>query len=143
MPATNPRLTITLSPSVAAMLRHLSELTGNSQSSMVADLLQESLPIFERMSKVFEAAKVAQTALSTEMAASLGRAQTKLEAQLGLAMEQFDQDATSLLEVAEAVKRRRRRAGGPPLSNRGVTSTKTSKTIPARKSVKGSRGGQV
>lgn len=143
MPATNPRLTITLSPPVAAMLRHLSELTGSSQSSMVADLLQESLPIFERMAKVLEAAKAAQAALSSEMASSLERAQTKIEAQLGLALDQFDQGAAPLLELAEAVQRRRRRAEGPPLSNRGVTPTPTRKTLPARKAAKGSRRGQV
>jgi hypothetical protein len=125
------------------MLRHLSELTGSSQSSMVADLLQESLPIFERMAKVLEAAKAAQVALSTEMASSLERAQTKIEAQLGLALEQFDEGAAPLLQLAEAVQHRRRRAAGPPLSNRGVTPQAPRKGIAAKKPTKGGRRGQV
>jgi hypothetical protein len=115
MPATNPRLTITLSPQVAAVLRHLSEITGNSQSSMIAELLHESLPIFERMAKVMEAAKAAQTALSSEMASSLERAQTQIEAQLGLVLEQFDEGAAPILELAESIKRRRPRGLSTPV----------------------------
>ena len=56
MATKNPRLTITLQPSLAAQLRRLSELTGNSQSSLIAELLEGSGPVFDRMIKVMEAA---------------------------------------------------------------------------------------
>ena len=59
MPAKNPRLTITLQPVLAAQLRRLSELTGNSQSALIAELLEGSEPIFTRMIQVLEAAEQA------------------------------------------------------------------------------------
>ena len=59
MPTPNPRLTITLEPSTAAQLRRMSELTGNSQSSMISELLSQSAPVFDRLITVLEAAEVA------------------------------------------------------------------------------------
>ena len=68
MPTQNPRLTVTLEPSVAARLRRVSELTGNSQGSMVADILSQSAPVFDRLIKLLEAAEVAQVAAREEAA---------------------------------------------------------------------------
>ena len=112
MPAANPRITITLKPSVHALLRRLSELTGNSQSSMVGELLEQSAPVFERMARVMEAAVEAQGLAKAEMAGGLERAQAKLEQQLGLALDTMDEGFRPILEHAEAVKRRAAGAGG-------------------------------
>ena len=60
MATKNPRLTITLTPSLAAQLRRLSELTGNSQSSLIAELLDGSGPVFDKMIQVLEAAAIAK-----------------------------------------------------------------------------------
>ena len=115
MPAANPRITITLKPSVHALLRRLSELTGNSQSSMVGELLEQSAPVFERMVRVMEAAAEAHDMAKQEMAGGLERAQAKLEKQLGLALETMDEGFRPILEEAEKVKRRAAGAGGPRL----------------------------
>lgn len=130
MPTANPRITITLEPQVHALLKRLSELTGNSQSFLVGNLLLESVPVFERMAKLLQAAHRLQ-AESTESQArikdSLVDAQSKLERQLGLTLESWDEVSTPLLDQAEEVGRRgraRSRTGRPtstPLSNRGVT----------------------
>ena len=139
MPATNPRLTITLKPTTAAQLRRISELTGDSQSSLIATLLEDSAPMFDRLITLLQAATDAKAALSSEMVAGLDAAQTKLESQLGLALGTWDEAAKPLLDVAEEITRRARKGaasrdarsapsaaatkGPTPLSNRGVRST--------------------
>ena len=132
MATKNPRLTITLQPSLAAQLRRLSELTGNSQSSLIAELLDGSGPVFDRMIRVLEAAAVAKESIRGRIADDLDEAQKKLEGALEMAQEGFDLFTGSLLDEAEAVGRRARqgqakagrggRGGTPPtpISNRGV-----------------------
>lgn len=132
MPAKNPRLTITLQPSLAAQLRKLSELTGNSQSALIGELLEGSGPVFDRMIQVLEAAKAAKESMRGKLADDMERAQSKMEGALGMVLEGFDEFTGSLLDEAEAVTRRARRGpavrgvSGPgaaaptPLSNRGV-----------------------
>ena len=145
MPAKNPRLTITVKPSLKAQLERLSELTGNSQGALVSDLLEGSEQVFERLIAVLEAAKVARENISTEMTEGLEAAQKKLENQLGFTLELFDASSKPILEEAEKVKRRARRIEGSvassearparsltPPSNRGVRST-TEKLKSAKK----------
>lgn len=67
MPAANPRITITLKPEVHEVLKRLSSLTGNSQSSMVGEILNDSFPVFERMVQVLSAAeKMRADAMKTD-----------------------------------------------------------------------------
>jgi hypothetical protein len=142
MPTHNPRLTITLQPSTSATLRKLSELTGNSQSALISELLEANEAALSRLVLVLQAATDAKLAITEEMASGLKDAQAKVEAQLGLSLEAFDLATAPLLDEAERVVRRRaknatRRAGarqsegGPtPISNRGVRSdTKTPKKL--------------
>lgn len=143
MPAVNPRITITLTPQVHAVLRRMSELTEQSQSSIVGELLSESLPVFERMTEVLEAAKRLKDEAASgkdNIRAGLVEAQEQLEKQLGLAMETMDGGFRPILDAAEKLDRRKRTgrkaaagmgapaaparpatAGPTPLSNRGVT----------------------
>ena len=149
MPTNNPRLTITLEPVVAACLRRLSEVTGNSQSKLIAELLEGSVPVFERVIATIEAAKSASAEIRGKLASDMESAQGRVEQQLGLVLEEFDTAAAPLLEGVEVVKRRARKAdrgradgggttpvGAPgggrkartateltPLSNRGVRFT--------------------
>jgi hypothetical protein len=109
MPAKNPRLTITLEPSLAAQLRRLSELTGNSQSSLVAELLSGSGPVLEKIITVLEAAKSATASMKGMIAAEIDAAQAKMEKQLGLALEGYDEFARPILDLAEDVQRRARK----------------------------------
>ena len=106
MPAKNPRLTITLQPTLAAQLRKLSELTGNSQSGLIGELLEGSGPVFDRMIQVMEAAKTAKEAMRGRIAGDIEKAQSRVEEGLGMALEGFDQWTGSLLDEAEAVTRR-------------------------------------
>ena len=137
MPTKNPRITITLEPATHARLQRLSELTGQSQSSMVAEILDSSAQVFDRTITVLEAAQTATREMKDRASSDLAAAQSKLEGQLGLALELFEGFTGTLLDDAEAVRRRARRgtkaapsspAGGTakrptPMSNRGVRST--------------------
>ena len=80
MPAKNPRLTITLQPSLAAQLRKLSELTGNSQSALIGDLLEGTGPVFDRMIQVLEAAKTAKESMRGKLADDMEHAQPRWRA---------------------------------------------------------------
>ena len=91
MPAKNPRLTITLKPQLAAQLRRLSQLTGNSQSSMIGEMLQGSGEVFARMIEVLEAAESVKASMKGKLAQDIGAAQTKMETGLGIVSEGFDE----------------------------------------------------
>ena len=148
MPTANPRLTITLEPAIAACLRRLSEVTGNSQSKLIAELLEGSVPVFERVIATIEAAKSASDEIRGKLASDMQAAQSRVETQLGFALDEFDGATAPLLDAAEAVKRRARQgtgararsAGRPatagpstPMSNRGVRSTANPVKTPRRK----------
>ncbi|MDE2344140.1 MAG: ribbon-helix-helix protein, CopG family [Betaproteobacteria bacterium] len=135
MPTPNPRISITLQPSLAAVLRELSALSGNSQSSIVAELLETSQPVFEKMVLVMRAAATVREASKQDLVAGLERAQGRLEQQLGLISDEFDAVARPVLDAAERIDRRAGRGGAErseagarparagsktPLSNRGV-----------------------
>lgn len=142
MPAKNPRLTITLKPSTAALMRRMSELTGNSQSALIGELLEANEPVFERLVLLLQAAHDAKAAVSEETKAGLEAAQAKLEKQLGLALDTMDEATQPLLAHMESLQRRAAGAGGggprragdtaparaagrrpTPMSNRGVRSS--------------------
>lgn len=157
MTTKNPRLTITLTPTLYAQLREISRLTGNSQSALIAELLDGSQPVFERVIKVLTAAEGAKQALKGKIAEDMDNAQTKMEAQLGLALDAFDSSTQPFLEHMESIKRRARRgragdalaptgdaqrAASTPISNRGVRSTKPrQKSIARSVNVAGRKGG--
>jgi hypothetical protein len=126
MPTANPRLTITLQPSLAAKLRRLSELTGNSQSALVSELLSGSGAVLERIIQVLEAAQSAKESMRGMVTADIEAAQAEMEKQLGLVLEMGEQVQGSLVEEMEAVRRRaaKRKSG-------------SSKAEPAGRALKG------
>lgn len=149
MPTNNPRITVTLAPGTHAQLRRLSELTGNSQSALVSELLDASAPVFDRTIRILEAASQAKVEMGEKVKGDLEHAQAKLEKQLGIVFEVYEDVTRPLLKEAEAVRRRARRerasglpaaaaarksGGATPLSNRGVRSQgKTAKKSTRRR----------
>jgi hypothetical protein len=136
MATSKPRLSVTLSEPTAAMLRELSELTGNSQSAIVGELLEMSQGVFTRMVRLLRAARRAKESGTSEIISGIEDAQAVMEMQLGLALGEPDGKEENLLRDLERVHRRgtREGAGGersapapgpapdlPPISNRGVT----------------------
>lgn len=114
MPTKNPRISVTVTPEVSAVIDRLSALTGESKSAFLADLLNTSLPVFERMIHALEAAQVLQEqALKApgEFTSSLKSAHERIEAQLGLALDDMDEAFLPLLKDSEKVIRRAARGG--------------------------------
>jgi hypothetical protein len=126
MPATNPRISVTVVPSVDAVLSRLSGLTGQSKSSFIAEILESSMPVLERMAVVLDAAQTAKDTLKSQTVRDMEAAETRLQEMLGITMDIFDQTSAPILEEAERIKRRkagatvgdareRAPAGGPAL----------------------------
>ena len=164
MATKNPRLTITLKPELSAHFRRLSELTGQSQSSIISELLAGSESVLERMVRVLEAAEAAKGAIRGRVARGLDDAQQQLEGVLGIACGGFD----SVLKDLEAVAKTGGAGGAStPLSNRGVrnssrpskskeklstyatsdlekvTGVKTPKKTVSKRAVKGPKNGEI
>jgi hypothetical protein len=116
MSTTKPRITITLEEATALRLRRVSELTGNSQSALVAEVLEQAGEVFDRLILVLEAAQQAKSKLSKSSIEGLELAQRRIEKQLGLALDDFH-EATAPLFEAEKVQRRARK--GAPLAGVG------------------------
>lgn len=133
MPTKNPRLTMTLSPPLAAQLRRMSELTGNSQAALVSELLEGNSAVFDRLIRLLEAARDAKGEMVAQFVEDMNAAQTKIEQHLNLSLEALDvatpaaDEVPSLLEGVEKVKRRAGRAApeGPrPAGKPARTATK-------------------
>lgn len=106
MPTKMPRVAVTLKPSTAATLRRMSQLTGNSQSAIIGDLLASSEPVFDRICKVITAAKEAQEGANDRIRESLEGAEKVLEKQLGLMLGGFESRTADLVDSLEGVGRR-------------------------------------
>lgn len=158
MPTLNPRLSVTLKPSTSAQLHELSRLTGDSQSGIISEILEQSSIVFERLITVLQAAEIAKADLKQSAAADLDASQKRIESQLGLMLDDMTSSFQPLLQQAEMIKRRSRRAGGgrssastttarreesTPISNRGVRYTENPIKQAKQVKLKGVKNGQV
>ena len=149
MPAKYPRLTITMRPGLHAMLRRLSELTGQSQSALIFELLDGAEPVLSRVIRLLEAANQAKDEMRGRLAHEMRGAQERIEQQLALSLDAIGegdavQDALLPIDQEGPRRRRRKRADArsaptvagesTPLSNRGVRSlTNTGKVHTLRR----------
>lgn len=74
MPTLKPRITITLSDEQHATLQSLAELQGVSMSSVVVDLVDTALPVFQRLVSILHNASQAPQAVLDGLGASLNSA---------------------------------------------------------------------
>ena len=153
MPAKYPRLTITMRPGLHAMLRRLSELTGQSQSALIFELLDGAEPVLARVIRLLEAATIAKDELRGRLSQEMHTAQERIEHQLAISLDTIGEtDVGELLADADGPKRRRRKgaitagrssdaahaerpeAAPTPMSNRGVRSlTNATKVVNLRR----------
>jgi hypothetical protein len=148
MPTTNPRVNVTLSPSLDALVARMARLQEVSKSQVLRELLEAAEPALQRAATFIEAASRARAEVLGGIGQSLEQAQDSLERNMHRELSKLDAMTADLVDQAEAVKgRRRRRAASPavappqlrpepqnpPASNRGVKS--------ARQAVAGSRKG--
>ena len=151
MPTINPRINVTLSPSLAHLVGRLATMERVSKSQVLRELLEAAEPALQRAVALMESASQASSAVRENLARSLSHAQDKAEAQLADMLGHMDQTSADLVQQAEAIRGRRPQASGqrsappagvapkrraparvgsagnPPASNRGVKSTETGK----------------
>ena len=138
MPTPNQRVSITLKASSYAQLKELSRLTGSSQSALIADIIEQSEPVFARIIVVLSAAQTAKQEALDQVISDMERAQARVEQALGLSLADFEETGAAVTSALHEVKRRGRRgvagdaSAAPitarrsrptPISNRGVRST--------------------
>jgi hypothetical protein len=137
MPTDNPRVSVTLSPSLDGLVERFARHQRASKSQVLRELLEAAEPALQRAVALMDAAARAGPQVMSGMAESMLRAQEKIEDVLAGSMARID-DRVDLVSQAEAIKGRRRRGGhgaaggapeavpepvNPPSSNRGVRST--------------------
>lgn len=106
MPAANPRISVTLTPSMDAILKRLSDVSGQSKSSIVAELLETSEAVFERMAVILETAKTATQEAKERMALNLEEAHHRLVEQAALVGDLFEEQTADLVGEVEQIGRR-------------------------------------
>lgn len=155
MSSSNPRVSVTLKPKTAALLRRLSEVTGNSISSIIGDLLEDSEPVYERAVRTLEAARMVMDKARAEAVQHQKNDQRAIHQRFyGLEDAVFeeieaDEQQPDLLEGAETIQRRAGRPKNPRPVTRGSglategSSASTQPLAKPRQSRKGGKNGEV
>lgn len=131
MAGLNPRISVTLTPSCDAALKRLSDVSGQSRSSLVAELLEQSQGVFSRMADMIELAKTATDEARQRMAENMERAQAELQAQVGVAEDLFAAHMSDLVSDVEAVGRRKTKRPAAPLGGRAAPAWGGGGTLPS------------
>lgn len=128
MATTKPRITITLTQRQHDVLRAISDCGGSSMSAFVGELLEQSLPVLERMAESFRKIKLAQDEQKKRIIADLDQAQAEVEPVLDQVLGQFDLFMAKVEKAAGAAETSARAEGtgdpdapSTPVTNRGVT----------------------
>ena len=131
MPTAKPRITVTLSDRQYVVLQAISEYSGQPMSSFVGGLLEQSLPVIERMAETFRKVRFVQDEQKIRLAQDLEQAQAAVEpildqvlGQLDIFMARIEQSAG--VAVPGATSSAAAAAPGTagrktPRTNRGVT----------------------
>lgn len=160
MPTVNPRVNVTLSPSLDSLVARMAGLQGVSKSQVLRELLEAAEPALQRAAALMEAASRVKVQVLEGLGASLEKAQDKAEAQLSVHLAAMEAMTGDLVAEAQAVRGRRppargQRAGAgapvaaaavppnPPASNRGVKSGRAAgKTGAPQRGVTPRKGGR-
>lgn len=143
MPTLNPRVNVTLSPSLDSLVSRLAELERVSKSMVLRELLEAAEPSLLQAVALMEAAKGASVNARERMAASMQKTIEDVNVMRNLSLEIAATRTRDIVAEAEAIRGRRpsrqARVSGsagtvavaakrqktskrPPLSNRGVKS---------------------
>ena len=127
MATTKPRITVTLTPRQHEVMKIISDCGGQSMSSLLGELIEVSLPTFERMANTFQKLKDARTQERARMVEAFDEAQSALEPIANAAVDQFDlflgkiDSALGAVGPERSEDRKALEADRAPSTNRGVT----------------------
>jgi hypothetical protein len=144
MPTTNPRISVTLSPTSDSLVARMAKLQRVSKSQVLRELLEAAEPALHRVVTLMTAASEAAAGLRRGLQSDLEEGGAVAQGHLASMMSHMDEMTADLVSRAEAVQgrrprrptdaERRARAGAvskpadPPSSNRGVKTAKQAKT---------------
>lgn len=140
MATTKPRITITLEQRQYDVIKSISDSTGQAMSGVITELLESSMPVFERMAVTFQMLAKAKDLQRSNMLKTQEEVQAAFEPLMMEAMGQFDMFMGQLEEGVEELGKARpigralskaSTANRSPSTNRGVTTTPL---IPSRAS---------
>ena len=131
MATTKPRITITLNDKSYAVLKAISECSGQPMSTFVTEMLDSARPTLERMAATFQKIKRAQDAERARFLENIDEAQAAIEPVVMETLGQFDLFLGKIDAAADAMTEREARAPGSaaaaaasPPTNRGDTPTR-------------------
>ena len=106
MSTENPRVHVTLSPGLHALVSRFAAIQRTSRSDVLRELLEAAAPSLERAVALMEAAAKAKPEMLRGMASAMAESQARIEGLLegAMSMAEATQD---LVEQAQAVKARR------------------------------------
>ena len=90
MPTNKPRITITLTEEQHDILSTVAQLQDVSMSSIVTDLIETTMPSFQRMAVMLEMAQQAHSSLLRELGVSLEDATRAIAPEAEIDSRQFD-----------------------------------------------------
>jgi predicted DNA-binding protein len=149
MATTNPRITVTLTRRQHEVLRSISDNSGKPMSGFIHEVLEESLPVLERMAETFRKIKEVQDEQRRRISHDLDQAQQQIEPVIAGVLGQFDMFMTRVEQAVGASPNGapRRAVGKPskpaltPVTNRGVTPTLSHPSKPLRRKASGGKSG--
>jgi hypothetical protein len=130
VPAKNPVIAVVMPEATHAAIKRLAALQGRSKSAVVREFLVETTPVLERIAGMLELALTAQGKWPADLVSKLEAMQTGLEGQALGAMDLLDLAEADMKSARSADHGRPRKGTNPPMTNRGVTPTRTAKRKP-------------
>lgn len=163
MPTANPRINVTLSVSLDALVGQLAGYTRVSKSQVLRELLEEAEPALHRVVALMEATAKATQGAKEQLARRLDKNIEDAEDAAAVHLDRLGRMTRDLVSQAEAIRGKRparrlaraevgadqatappallasaivRAVKNPPASNRGVKSTNRRNTTPTRATTK-------
>ena len=126
MPTNKPRITVTLTRRQHDVLKAISDNSGQSMSAFINEILEQSLPVLERMAESFRKIKAARDEQRKRIFEELDQAQAEIEPVLAQVLGQFDLFMANVERAASGGGATGGAAAAPaaprtPVTNRGVT----------------------
>lgn len=104
MPSTKPRVNLTLEPEAFATLTRLSKAAKLPRARLLADLLEEALPLMERSAAMLEQAATLSAEARDQLRAKVDQLDTQATAGAGQVFDAIAQ-AESVIREARAGRR--------------------------------------
>lgn len=142
MPTQNPRVNVTLTPSLDLLLARMARHTRTSKSQVLRELLQAAEPALQRTAALMDAASKAATAVKGDLARDLEKAQAEAESYAEQALSSLDEITDDLVAQAETVRERRpARRLAPALAASDQAAAARPDPLPSKRGVNSARKG--